>query len=167
MLNMKKVTLILFLILCQLFGGCFYTNQENMLNNDFKPVYMTRIQLENSVVLENPKTNIQSGKIYIKDDLMFVNDINKGFQVYNYSDPSNPVAINYINFPGATDMAIRNNILYVNQAVDLVSVNYNIINNTILITNRIENTFPQKTSPQGFEGNGTENKIIINWIANN
>ena len=164
---MKKVVLILFLIYCQLFASCFYPNQENMLNNDFKPVYMTRMQLENSVVLENPKTNIQSGKIYIKDDLMFVNDINKGFQVYNYSDPLNPVAINYINFPGATDMAIRNNILYVNQAVDLVSVNYNIINNTILITNRIENTFPQKTSPQGFEGNGTENKIIINWIANN
>ncbi len=161
---MKKELLFLILLICQLFSSCFSSNQENSISNDYKPVYMTRTQLENSIVIENPKTSIQAGKIYIKDDLMFVNDVNKGFQVYNYSNPINPIVISYISFPGATDMAIRNNVLYVNQAVDLVSVNYNVINNSILITNRIRNSFPQKISPQGFEGNGTNNKIIINWI---
>lgn len=162
---MQKAHLFLGLLICQLFSSCFTPNSANSINNDYKPVYMSRTQLENSIVIENSKTSINAGKIYIKDNLMFVNDINKGFQVYNYSNPSNPIAISYISFPGATDMAIRNNILYVNQAVDLVSVNYNGTNNSILITNRIRNSFPQKISPQGFNGNGTSDKIIINWIA--
>ena len=162
---MEKKYILYFAIISQLCSGCFYGNQQND-NNYYKAVYISRAQLENSVILENPKTTIKAGKIYIKDNIMFVNDVNKGFQVYNYSNPSNPIATGYINFLGATDMAIRNNILYVNQAVDLVSVKYNSINNSILITNRITNIFPQKVSPQGFEGNGTNNQIIINWIPN-
>lgn len=167
MKKMKKELLFLILLICQLFSSCFYSNQDNSSNSNFEPVYMTRIQLENSIVIENPKTAIQAGKIYIKDDFMFVNDVNKGFQVYNYSNPTNPIATSYINVPGATDMAIRNNVLYVNQAVDLVSLNYNVTNNSILINNRIRNSFPQKISPDGFNGNGTNDKIIINWIENN
>ncbi len=152
----------------QLFISCIFNIQPNdFQSTNYEPVYITRAQLENSVVLENPKTTIKSGKIYIKDDIMFVNDVNKGFQIYNYSNATNPVAIGYINFPGATDLAIRNNILYVNQAVDLVSVNYNFANNTIAVTNRIKNAFPQKLSPQGFSGNPTNDQIIINWIPNN
>lgn len=164
--KMKKSFPFLVLIICQFFSSCIFPNGENDINNDFKPLYLTRTQLENSVLIKNPKSSIKAGKIYIKDDLMFVNDVNRGFQVYDYSNPENPIAISYINFPGATDMAIRNNIIYVNQAVDLVSVSYNVSNNSILVTNRIRNSFPQKISPQGFEGNGTENKIIIDWIEN-
>ena len=165
---MRKYYIIYFATINLLFSSCIFRSQPVAIqNNYFTPTYVTRAQLESSVVLENPKTTIKSGKIYIKDDIMFVNDVNKGFQIYNYSNATNPVAIGYINFPGATDLAIRNNILYVNQAVDLVSVNYNVANNTIAVTNRIKNAFPQKLSPQGFNGNPTNDQIIINWIPNN
>lgn len=164
---MKKNHLFLFLCLAQLCTGCWPSHPEDEPSSNFTPVYMTRSQLENSVAIENPKTSIKAGKIYIKDDLMFVNDVNNGFQVYNYSNATNPIPISYIKFPGATDMAIRNNIIYVNQAVDLVSVNYNAVNNSILTTSRIRNSFPQKVSPQGATGNGNNNNIIINWIPNN
>ncbi|WP_395052997.1 hypothetical protein [Flavobacterium sp.] len=165
---MDKKYILYFAIIMQLFTSCIFRPEPiETLPNNYKPVYLTRAQLESSIVLENPKTTINSGKIYIKDDVMFVNDVNKGFQIYNYSNPSNPIAIGYINFPGATDLAIRNSILYVNQAVDLVSVNYNVSTNSILVTNRIQNAFPQKLSPQGFNGNGSNDQIIINWIPNN
>ena len=153
-----------------LFTSCVFfstSNSEPIANTYFTPVIITRAQLESSVVIENPKTTIKAGKIYIKDNIMFVNDINKGFQIYNYSNPSNPIAVSYINFPGATDIAIRNNTLYVNQAVDLVSVNYNSTSNTIIINSRVKNAFPQKISPDGFIGNPSDDQIIINWIPNN
>lgn len=167
---MKTKFLLCYAFIVFLATSCVFfstSNTEPLANNYFTPVIITRAQLENSVVIENPKTTIKAGKIYIKDNIMFVNDVNKGFQIYDYSNLSNPIAISYINFPGATDMAIRNNTLYVNQAVDLVSVNYNITNNTILITSRIKNTFPQKVSPDGFIGNVNDDQIIINWIPNN
>jgi hypothetical protein len=42
-----------------------------------------------TVAFQNAQPIIKSGKIYIKDDLMFINDVNKGFHVYDYTDPKN------------------------------------------------------------------------------
>ncbi len=109
---------------------------------------------------------VKSGKIYIKDDLMLLNDLNKGFHVYNYSNPENPVKIAFIEIPGATDVAIRNSTIYINQAVDLVTLNYNSNTNTLNVLSRNRNIFPQKRSPDGFVGNYAENQIIVNWILN-
>jgi hypothetical protein len=44
--------------------------------------------LETSIAFQNAQP-IKSEKIYIKDDLMFINDVNKGFHVYDYTDPKN------------------------------------------------------------------------------
>ena len=65
--------------------------------SNFKPVYMKRSVFENSIQFEPAKSTLTSGKIYIKDELMYLNDVNKGFQIYNYSNPNNPVKIGYIN----------------------------------------------------------------------
>ena len=68
---MDKKYLLYFAIIMQFFTSCIYRSQPlETLPNSFTPVYLTRAQLESSVVLENPKTTIKSGKIYIKDDIM-------------------------------------------------------------------------------------------------
>lgn len=96
---------------------------------------------------------------------MFVNDINKGFHVYNYTNPTSPVKLGFIKILGATDLAIRDNTIYINQAVDLVTLNYNSANNSAQVLHRNKNVFPQKVSPLGnyaYESN--ENNIVIDWI---
>ncbi|OOV18741.1 hypothetical protein [Flavobacterium sp. LM4] len=97
---------------------------------------------------------------------MFINDVNKGFHVYDYSDPKNPVRLQFIKAPGATDLAIIDDVIYINQAVDLVTIKYNSATKKIDITNRNKNVFPQKKSPNGFSGNPRENEIIIDWKTN-
>lgn len=159
---MKK-PLLLLLISC-IFSSCLYTGpNEPWEENQYKPVMLQRSVFENSIVLEKPQTIIKSGKIYIKDDLMFINDVNKGFHVYDYSDPKNPVGLQFIKVPGATDLAIIDDIIYINQAVDLVTLTYNFTTKKISITNRNKNVFPQKKSPNGFSGNPDKNEIIIDW----
>ena len=128
---------------------------------------MKRSDFENSIKFEAPKSILKSGKIYIKDEIMYLNDVNKGFQIYNYSNPNNPVKIGYINIPGATDVAIRNNILYVNQATDLVTLNYNTSANSVTVTNRIKNAFPPKVSPDGFMAKEKQNQVVIDWTNSN
>jgi hypothetical protein len=159
---MKSLSYFLLLVLPFLISSCFGPSNDSF-QFKYEPVYMTRTAFENSISVITAKPTITAGKIYIKDNFLYVNDVNKGFQIYNYSNPSNPVAIGYINFPGATDMAIRNNAIHVNQATDLVSIEIFPITNTIGVTNRIKNVFPVKSSPDGFLAQPKENQIVVNW----
>lgn len=167
----KKISVNLFLAFLSLFlVSCFgwYGNQDDVFpqSNNFVPVIMDRTDFENSVALLPPKNIINSGKIYIQQDYLFINEVNEGFHIFNYSNPSNPIPIAYIKTVGATDIAIRNNTLYINQAVDLLTLKYNDENNTIEVTNRNRNVFPQKISPEGFSSSVANNEIIVNWVQN-
>ncbi|CAD0007991.1 hypothetical protein [Flavobacterium chungangense] len=158
---MKK--LLLLLLIAFVFTSCLRLENNSWEENQYKPVVLQRSVFEKSIVLENPQTINKSGKIYIKGDLMFINDVNKGFHVYDYSDPKNPVRLQFIKVPGATDLAIIDDIIYINQAVDLVTITYNSLTKKMDIKNRNKNVFPQKKSPNGFSGNPRENEIIIDW----
>ncbi|MFT7351402.1 MAG: hypothetical protein ACI9XR_001147 [Flavobacterium sp.] len=159
---MKSYAIFLLIILSFLTISCFGPS-ENFVGPKYEPVYMTRTAFENSISIIAAKPTITAGKIYIKDDFLYVNDVNKGFQIYNYSNPTNPLAIGYINFPGATDMAIRNNAIHVNQATDLVSVEIFPITKVVGVTNRIKNAFPIKSSPDGFLPPSKQNQVVVNW----
>ena len=159
---MKSLSFFLLLALSLLNSSCFGPS-NNFNNGKYEAVYMARTTFENSISIIAAKPSITAGKIYIKDNYLYVNDVNKGFQIYNYSNPTNPVAIGYINFPGATDMAIRNNAIHVNQATDLVSIEVFPTTKIIGVTNRIKNVFPVKSSPDGFLALEKENQVVVNW----
>ena len=168
---MKYIVKLFFLLFVSLlFTGCFgwYNNDDDFLPdpNNFTPVIMERAVFENSVALLPPKNIINAGKIYIRNNYLFINEVNEGFHIYNYSTPSNPLPIAYLKTPGATDLAIRNNTLYINQAVDLLTLNYNSESNTIETSYRNRNVFPQKISPDGFSSSVANNEIIVNWVQN-
>ena len=163
---MRKLFLIPFLLLILLFNSCWYCSDCGDVGpqDSYEPVIMERTAFENSVKSLPAQNIIKSGKIYIKDNLMFINEVNKGFHVYNYSNPENPIRIGFIQILGATDLAIRDNIVYINQAVDLVTLEYNPANNSIVIKQRNKDVFPQKVSPNGWGTYTNENQIVVDWI---
>ena len=165
----KRLHFPLFFVVALLLSSCWGNPNDDDLppTQNYEPVSMTRTEFESAVKALAPKEIVKSGKIYIKDNLMFINDVNKGFHVYNYSNPQNPIKISFIQIPGATDLALRNNIIYINQAVDLVTLEYNPTGNLINITKRIKEVFPQKISPDGFSTENVANKIVIDWIPKN
>jgi hypothetical protein len=166
--SMKTIIkFLLFIIVSSTFVSClcWTGNCGEPPLETFKPVFVERSVFENSLQIQPPQNITKSGKIYIKDNLMFLNDTNKGFHVYNYTNPETPVKLGFIKIIGATDLAIRDNIIYINQAIDLVTLSYNNTSNTIQVLHRNKNVFPQKLSPNGnyaYEAN--ENKIVIDWI---
>ena len=168
---MKKLLRLSPLILVVLlFNSCFYLlgeeDETDMITweSAYDPVVLSRIEFEDMVQSQPQRPLVKSGKIYIYENLMFLNDENLGFHVYNYADPANPVKIGFIQIPGATDLSMRNNIIYINQAVDLVTLTYNPQTNSIAVLHRNEHVFPQKTSPDGFPADVSDDEIIINWI---
>jgi len=162
---MKKSFLIITIVilLSCIFKSCIRPVDDEP-KDPFSPTILDRTAFENSVKSLPNQPIVKSGKIYIKDNLMFINEENKGFHVYDYTNPENPLRIGFIQILGATDLAIRDNTIYINQAVDLVTLEYNLSSNSIVIKHRNKNVFPQKSSPNGTVATTTENQIVVDWI---
>lgn len=165
MKNLKIILFSLTLVTTFSLQSCFYrVDDEPSGYSPYEPVYMNRQQLENSIKMSAPRAMVKAGKIYVKDQYIFITDENKGFHIYDNSNPNAPKLVNFLEVPGATDMAIKNSTLYINQAIDLVAVT--ISNNAVTVQKRIPNTFPQKVSPDGWGYPAGENEIIVDWKAN-
>jgi hypothetical protein len=169
---MKKQSLFFLLIFGIMFQSCWLhtgEDDDNMvepfpISSSYNPVIVKRQVLETSTIFQEPQTIVNSGKIYVKDAFLFINEKNQGFHVFNNSNPANPENIGFLKVLGSSDLAIKNDIIYVNNATDLIAIQTNMESNTIEITKRIPNTFPQMFSPEGFQYmNLEEDDIIVDW----
>ena len=133
------------------------------LLTNYDAITLDRPTFEASVTLEDARSIINSGKIYVFNGLLFVNEKNKGFHVFDNENPSSPVALAYIKAPGATDLAIKNEVYYINQAVDLIAVTYDKQTANLQVTKRIREVFPPKVSLDGFVHNIPDGEIIIDY----
>lgn len=159
---------LLLLLVPALFSSCIFSNGSGddelpLPENYYAPVVMPRAEFENAVTLLENQEISKSGKIYIKGNFLFINEFRKGFHVFNYSDATNPQPIAFIKIPGATDLAVRNDKIYINQAVDLVTLRYNSETNTLSVLNRSRNVFPPMISPDGWLGNSSPDEIIVDY----
>ncbi len=134
------------------------------------PILMTRTHLETSIKALPAKPLLKPGKIYAKDHLFFIVEAYKGIHVINNIDPQNPKIEGFIAAPGCVDLAIKGDVLYVDNAVDLVAIDISALPE-INVKKRIKNVFPELVHPDwGYvpseftSENRPENTIIIGWI---
>ena len=173
-LIMKRPCLFLFFCVLVFESCCFYGNCDDDFDDNpqafslYEPIFLSRTDLEQSVQLKEPTQISNSGKIYIKDNLLFINELRKGFHVFDNSNPENPIKIKFIEIPGSTDLAIRENILYINQATDLIAAHFDFTANNLSVTKRVENTFPELLSPDGYYAYDIPaNSIVVDWKLKN
>jgi hypothetical protein len=111
----------------------------------------TQVRKENARSMEHP------GKMYVKGDYLFVNEIKKGIHVINNKDRSHPEFVSFINIPGNGDMAVRDQILYADSFSDLVAIDISDPLNPKEI-DRVKNVFKTGLFDGGFwsliEGTG-------------
>jgi hypothetical protein len=123
---------------------------------------------------ENQDNEIASVSVY--DNYMFLGgnflDIGKGLVIFDITDPENPVKKGFIHIDGCLDMAIRGNILYADNAIDLVSISLNADYSSISVKGRVKEAFPEPSSPEGywytssFDKFRPEGGIIVRWENN-
>jgi len=105
-----------------------------------EPVYTTVAELRESISLTAPEPLKGVGKIYLKDDMLFVNDPGKGIHIIDNRNPSQPLPKKFLKIPGNFDMAIKGNTLYADSYVDLIAFDISDIN-SIAETGRLEGVF--------------------------
>src|SRR5690554_6497325 len=132
--------------------------------NDYEPVEYARADLDSSIRLLPAQEIVNSGKICVINNFLLVNEERKGFHVFDNSDPRNPSKIKFIQVLGSSDLAVRNNMLYINQATDLIALQYDPLSDKIRLMKRIENAFPELLSPQGYYNRSHKDSLTIDWI---
>ena len=158
---MKRILLLLAVVL--LVG----TASEPIRYGPYTPVFMSREMLENSVkYIPEARDMIQTGKIYYRAPYIFVNERYKGVHVINNTVPAQPVNEGFILAPGCIDMAVKGNILYLDNAVDLVSFDLD----SKQVTKRIRNVFSEPLPPDDLAfynlNNRPEGYILVEWKKN-
>jgi len=130
---------------------------------------MKRTELEQSVKVVDAQALKNPGKIYHYNEFIFITEKYEGIHIINNSDPKNPVNTSFIAIPGCVDLAVKNQVLYADNAVDLVSLNIANLND-IQVLSRKTNVFPELlppdyiSMPEAYRADKRpENTIIIAW----
>ncbi len=101
--------------------SCSYDKcQETRQYKVYTPVYKTRAQLRN-ISVSDAKPLKNPGKIYVYNQYLLINELHKGIHIFDNSDIKNPVNLAFISIPGNVDIAVKDNILYADNFIDLLS----------------------------------------------
>ncbi|WP_394990058.1 LVIVD repeat-containing protein [Emticicia sp.] len=104
------------------------------------PVTLSLEQIRSGITTEAPKDLVNPGKIYVKDNYLFINEVKKGIHVFDNSNPEKPQSIVFLKIPGVIDMAVKENTLYADNYIDIVA--FDISNpKAIKETGRVKNVF--------------------------
>lgn len=126
----------------------------------YEPVYSTTAQLKAAVDYQDPKPIEDLGKIYFKDNFLFINEFGKGIHVIDNRNPKSPEPIGFLNIPGNYDLSIIGNSLYADSFIDLVVFDVSNLQD-IREVKRIEGLFDHHQS-LGFYTD-PEKGIVTDW----
>ncbi len=110
------------------------------------PLYMSYEEFRAAVKTTTPRDLENPGKIYFKDNFIFVVEELKGFHVIDVSNPASPQKMAFVEVPGCVDIAVKENILYADSYVDLVALDVSDLAN-IREVKRLQEVFPYTVPP--------------------
>ena len=106
----------------------------------FDPVYKTLEECRVGISAEGPRAMKKPGKIYAIGQYMLITELQEGIHVIDNSNPANPVPVAFWSIPGNVDMAVRGQYLYVDQYIDLLTIDISNLQQPQVVC-RAENVF--------------------------
>lgn len=138
-------------------------------NTTYIPVLLSRADLEKSVKASEPRALKKPGKIYFYKNYIFISERYKGVHIIDNSVPESPVNLRFVDVPGCLDMAVKGDVLYADNAVDMVCLDISDVND-IREVKRIKNAFPELVPPdltalpdEFQSANRPANTVIVEW----
>jgi hypothetical protein len=128
---------------------------------DLYPVYKAKSEVLASINGVSTTTIQHAGKLYIKDNFIYLNEVNKGIHIIDNSNPSHPTQIAFLAIPGNLDIAIKGNILYADMFTDLLALDIT-DPHRVTIKNTLYNFFTSRGYVNGAPSI-MEDKIAVDW----
>ena len=109
-----------------------------------------------------PRSLEYPGKIYVRGNYIFLNEINRGIHIIDNSNPSKPRNVAFINIPGNLDIAVKGNSLYADLYTDLVTLDISDPMH-VAVTKITDKVFVPRFYSPTFIQDST--KVIVDWVA--
>ena len=105
------------------------------------PVYMSYSDLRSSVRMGPIRELTAVNRIYLYKSLILVNERNEGIHIIDNRFPASPQQIGFIEIPGNTEISVKDDYLYADSYVDLVTLNLADTDNIVEVA-REQDIFP-------------------------
>lgn len=149
-----------FVVLCVvLLAGC--GSKHTYTYTRWVPVYVPLSEFRAAVKVQEAQELKVPGKIYVKDNYLFINEKDKGIHIYDNTNPSAPRNLAFIAIPGNGDIAVKGTTLYADSYIDLVALDIADIKN-IRVFKRIQAIFPNALNQNGIWID-TAKGMVVDW----
>lgn len=149
-------TILLLLLVCFGFHSCL----KDTLTQKYvfyRPVYQSKASVLSNMKSADAQDIENPGKIYVRDHFIFLNELNKGVHIIDFSNPANPKNIAFIAIPGNVDIAVQGNYLYADSYSDLVTLDISDpLDATVVDTDA--GAFPERFYSHD------ANQVIVDWV---
>ncbi len=138
---MKRFTIIAILLsaICILNQSCLKDECEAKATyTQYLPVYLQTDEIRQNIVVEGPRELCKPGKLFYYQDYIYVNEYRQGIHVIDSRDANNPVNVAFVNIPGNVDVAVKGNIMYADNYIDLISLDVSNPANPIFLNRTID-----------------------------
>lgn len=123
-------------------SACTDQCTETRTFRQITPVTLTTTQVREGVSVSGARPLVKPGKIYTKGNYLFINELKEGIHIIDNRNPSDPKTLAFISIPGNGDIAIRDNMLYADSYMDLVTFDISNLANIHEVA-RVQNVFTQ------------------------
>ncbi len=113
-----------------------------------RPIFKAWKDIEKGEVIMGPIEMKKSGKIYVKDQFLFISEPGKGIHIVDNTDPSEPKPIKFISILGNQDMAVKEHVLYADSYLDLLLFDLSKLPNVTFIK-RMKKFYPYRMLEDG------------------
>ena len=162
MKNQTNITHILVAAFIFSFTGCTdQVLQSTVTYTVMEPIYMSPQEIREAAEIVTPEGLGSTGRVYLYQNYIFVNEQGKGVHVIDNSNPEEPVVESFINLPGNFNMSVKGDIMYADSYMDMVAIDITDLSN-IKIVDRIENIFTNFNQNTN-EFYDPELGVIIDW----
>jgi hypothetical protein len=134
----------------------------------YKPIYKPA-QEAFAIKMIEPQPYTTPGKINQYGNYTLQMDVDKGIHIIDCSNPKNPKKIGFIQVPGCSELAIQDDVLFVDNYSDLISIKIDAMQNAV-VEQRVKNAFvianeqaPPKSNTY-FECVDASKGPVIKWV---
>jgi hypothetical protein len=115
-----KISILALFIIALTQSACTDKCTETRTFRRFNQVQLTVSQVRQNVGNESARAMRAPGKIYTKDNFIYINEIKEGVHVIDNSNPKSPKEIAFLRIPGNGDIAIKGDVMYADSYMDVI-----------------------------------------------
>ncbi len=103
------------------------------------------------------------GKIYFYKNFIMINEVYEGIHIYDNTDSRNPQRVGFVAIPGNLDVAIKDDIMYADSYVDLLTIDFSDMRNPSILCRDEEvfNVYEWRDNTNGYWVGTRETPVTI------